>query len=85
MDNFTKKKLKKPKEIISDAKEGKFSLIKREFNLKKSKKTIKNMSEDGKELKSKIDELKEAHEKLIDRNSEEKKDFIKSKKPKKRL
>lgn len=84
MDNFTKKKLKKPKEIISDAKEGKFSLIKREFNLKKSKKTINEISQDGKELKVKLDELKEAHEKLVDRNSEEKKEFIQSRKPRKR-
>ena len=83
MDNFTKKRFKKPKEIINDAKEGKFSLRKRDFDLEKSRKTIQEISEDGKEIKNKVDELKKVHERLINRDSEEKQQFIKSKRSKK--
>lgn len=76
MDNFTKKRLKKPKEFIEGITKGDLSLRKREFDLNKSRKTIKELSEDGKLLKSKVEELKEAHERLLHPDPEEKREFI---------
>lgn len=84
MDNFTKKRFKKPMEFIEGIPKGDFSLRKREFDLNKSRKTIKELSEDGKLLKSKVEELKEAHERLLHPDPEEKKDFIDRQKGKKR-
>lgn len=65
MDNFTKKKLRKPKEIIKNASKGKFSLVKREFSMKKSKKTVKFLSKNIKKINTKVDELKVIHNKLF--------------------
>jgi hypothetical protein len=76
MDNFTRKKFKKPGEIFDDMSKGDMSLRKREFDLSKTKKTIKKISYDGKLLKSKVEELKEAHYKLLHPDQEEKRDFI---------
>lgn len=76
MDNFTKKRFKKPKEFIEGISKGDLSLRKREFDLIKSRRTIKELSEDGKLLKSKVEELKEAHERLLHPEPEEKREFI---------
>lgn len=84
MDNFTKKRFKKPKELLEGIAKGDLSLRKREFDLNKSKKTIKELSEDGKLLKSKVEELKEAHENLIHPDPEAKREFIDKEKGKKR-
>ena len=84
MDNFTKKKIKKPKELVEDIKSGDFSITKREFDLKKSKKTVKELSKDGKRIKGKIDQLKEVHEKLVEKDNPEKRRFIDRKMPGKR-
>jgi gas vesicle protein len=84
MDNFTKKKIKKPKELVEDIKSGDFSVTKREFDLKKSKKTVKELSKDGKRIKGKIDQLKEVHEKLVEKDNPEKRRFIERKMPGKR-
>lgn len=81
MDNFTKRNLKKPKEIIKDVLDGDFSLTKRKFDIKKSKKTFKNLSKDGKKIKNKIDELKEVQSKLMDKDNPAKQKFIERKKP----
>ncbi|MDY0235649.1 MAG: hypothetical protein RBR71_06445 [Gudongella sp.] len=81
MDNFTKHQLKKPKEIIQDVKEGDFSLTKRKISIKKSKKTINKLSKDGKNIKKKVDKLKEIQSKLTDKDNPAKKEFIKKKKP----
>ena len=82
MDNFTKRNFKKPKEIIKGLKDGDFSLTKRKLDIKKSKKTFKKLSKDGKKIKNKIDELKEVQSKLMDKDNLSKKDFIERKKPK---
>lgn len=84
MDNFTKKKIKKPGEIIDDLKSGDFSITKRKFDLEKSKKTVEEISKDGKRIKEKVEDLKEVHQKLTDKDSPEKKRFIKRKMPGKR-
>lgn len=84
MDNFTKKRFKKPKEFIEGISKGDLSFRKREFDLSKSMKTIKEVSEDGRLLKSKVEELKEAHERLLHPDPEEKRDFIDRQKGKKR-
>ena len=84
MDNFTKKKIKKPKELVEDIKSGDFSLTKREFDLKKTKRTVKDLSNDGKRIKGKIDQLKEVHEKLVEKDNPEKRQFIDRKMPGKR-
>lgn len=84
MDNFTKKRFKKSKEFIEGITNGDLSLRKREFDLNKSVKTVKELSEDGKLLKSKVEELKEAHERLLHPDPEEKREFIDRQKGKKR-
>lgn len=84
MDNFTKKRFKKPKEFIEGITNGDLSLRKREFDLNKSLKTVRELSEDGKLLKSKVEELKEAHERLLHPDPEEKREFIDRQKGKKR-
>ncbi len=81
MDNFTKKKLKKPSEIIDGIKSGDFSVTKRKFDLEKSKKTVKEISKDGNKIKEKVEDLKEVHQKITDKDSPEKKRFIKRKMP----
>jgi hypothetical protein len=84
MDNFTKKKIKKPRELVEDLKSGDFSITKREFDLKKSKRTVKELSNDGKRIKEKIDRLKEVHEQLTEKDNADKKRFIERKMPGKR-
>ncbi len=84
MDNFTKKKIKKPKELVEDIKSGDFSITKRQFDLKKSKRTVKDLSEDGKRIKERIDRLKEVHERLTEKDNPEKRRFIERKMPGKR-
>lgn len=82
MDNFTKKRVKKPSEILKDAKKGEFSLIKKEFDLNKSKKTAKEISKDGKKIKEKLNKLKDLQRQITDKESLERKRFIARKKPK---
>ncbi|MCR3956961.1 MAG: hypothetical protein NUK57_11750 [Gudongella sp.] len=84
MDNFTKKKIKNPKELVEDIKSGDFSITKREFDLKKTKRTVKDLSKDGKRIKGKIDQLKEVHEQLAEKDNPEKRLFIERKMPGKR-
>lgn len=81
MDNFTKRNLKKPKEIIKDVKKGDFSLIERKLDIGKSKKTFKKLSKDRKKIKNKIDKLKEIQSRLADKNNPAKQRFIQRKKP----
>ncbi|MGM0396167.1 MAG: hypothetical protein ACQEP4_03840 [Bacillota bacterium] len=81
MDKFTKKRIKKPGELVEGIKSGDFSLIKRELSVKKSKKTAKMLSKDGKKIKEKLDQLKQIHHRLTDKDSQEKKNFIKRKMP----
>lgn len=80
MDNFTRKKIKKPKEFFQGILKGDLSIRKREFDFKKTKKTVKELSKDGKLLKSKVDELKTAHERLLHPDPEEKREYIDSNK-----
>jgi hypothetical protein len=47
-------------------------------------KTVKELSEDGKLLKSKAEELKEAHERLLHPDPELKREFIDGQRGKKR-
>lgn len=82
MDNFTKKKVKKPSKLVKDFKKGDFSLTKKEFDLKKSKKTVNEISKDGKKIKDKLEKLKNIQGQIIDKESPEKKRFIARKKPK---
>lgn len=65
MGNFTKKKLRKPKEIIKSISKGKLSLFKREFSLKNSKKTVKILTNNVEKVGYKVDELKIVHNRLF--------------------
>lgn len=58
MDNFTKRRLKKPREIVKDLKDGNFSLTKRQFDMDKSKKTFKNSQKMGRKLRLRLLSLK---------------------------
>lgn len=81
MDNFTKKRIKRPSEMLKDFKSGEFSPIKREFDMEKTKKTAQELSQDGKRIKEKIDQLKEVHHRLADKDSSEKQDYIRKRMP----
>jgi len=65
MDNFTKKKLKKPEEIAKGVAKGDFTITKREFDLEKSKKTFKYVADTASTLRGKTGELKTAHNKVF--------------------
>lgn len=84
MDNFTRKKIKKPKEFVEGIRSGDFSITKREFDLKKSRETVNDLSQDGKRIKEKIDQLKKVHEQLTDKDNPDKKRFIERNMPGKR-
>lgn len=71
MDNFTKKKLKKPKEILKSIKNGDFSITKREFSMDRTKKTITLVSSAAVEVKEKVDELKIVHNRLFNKSQDE--------------
>lgn len=71
MDNFTKKKLKKPKEILKSIKNGDFSITKREFSMDRTKKTITLVSNAATEVKEKVDELKIVHNRLFSKSQDE--------------
>ena len=71
MDNFTKKKLKKPKEILKSIKNGDFSVTKREFSMDRTKKTITLVSSAAVEVKEKVDELKIVHNRLFNKSQDE--------------
>lgn len=71
MANFTKRKLKNPKEIIKGIHKGNFSIIKREFSMKETKETIKLATNTFSELKVKIDELKVVHNRLFHKSLDE--------------
>lgn len=84
MDNFTRRKLKKPGDLVEDIKSGDFSITKREFDLKRTKRTVKELSKDGKRIKERIDRLKEVHEQLLEKDNPDKRQFIDRKMPGKR-
>lgn len=81
MDNFTKRRLKKPSEIAKDLKDGNFSLTKRQFDMDKSKKTFKKLSKDGEKIKTKVTKLKKIQFNLFNKDSLERQNFIDRKKP----
>ncbi len=81
MDNFTKRRLKKPREIVKDLKDGNFSLTKRQFDMDKSKKTFKKLSKDGEKIKTKVTKLKKIQFNLFNKDSLERQNFIDRKKP----
>lgn len=71
MGNFTKRKLKNPKEIIRGIHKGNLSIIKREFSMKDTKETVKFATDTFSELKVKIDELRVVHNKLFHKSLDE--------------
>lgn len=84
MDNFSRKRFKRPREFLSGISEGDFSLRKREFDAKKTRRTINRLSKDGKLLKTKAEELKLAHRRLLHPDPEEKRAFIEQKRRRKK-
>lgn len=71
MDNFTIKKLKKPKTIIKGISKGDFSLTKREFNMGRTKATIKLATDTVSKINEKVEELKGVHNRLFDKSLDE--------------
>lgn len=70
MGSFTKKRLKTSKELIKDMKRGDLSLTKKEFSIEETVGTVKLITETAVELKGKIDELKQVHNELFDKNND---------------
>ena len=70
MGSFTKKRLKNSKELIKDVKKGDLSLTKKEFSIEETVATVKLVTETAVELKGKVDELKQVHNELFDKNND---------------
>ena len=70
MGNFTKKRLKTSKELMKDISKGDLSLIKKEFSIEETVATVKLVTETAVELKGKVNELKQVHNELFQKNND---------------
>jgi hypothetical protein len=70
MGSFTKKRLKTSKELKKDISKGDLSLIKKEFSIEETVATVKLVTETAVELKGKVNELKQVHNELFQKNND---------------
>ena len=70
MGSFTKKRLKTSKELKKDISKGDLSLIKKEFSIEETVDTVKLVTETAVELKGKVNELKQIHNELFQKNND---------------